>query len=71
MSDKSIQITVNGQPESCPAGHSIQNYLEDRGGNPAEVVSEYNGNILKPEHFAAQKLQDGDNIEFIRFVGGG
>lgn len=71
MDDKSINITVNGQHENCPNGWSIHDYLENQGVNPAEVVSEYNGGILKPEHFSGQKLQDGDNIEFIRFVGGG
>lgn len=69
--DSDIKITVNGQLESCPQGASVQDYLEARGVDSAQVVAEHNGVILKPESFAAAALKDGDNIEFIRFVGGG
>lgn len=71
MSEKTINITVNGQPERCLVDWSIEDYLTAKGVNPSEVVAEYNGGILRPEAYAGQKLQDGDSIEFIRFVGGG
>lgn len=66
-----ITIKVNGQDEPCPEGLSIQDYLAARGVEAAQVVAEHNGAILKPEAFASTTLKDGDNIEFIRFVGGG
>ncbi|MDL2321613.1 sulfur carrier protein ThiS [Desulfosarcina sp. OttesenSCG-928-B08] len=69
--DDTIRITVNGQIESCPQGVSVQDYLAARGVNPAEVVAERNGVILRPESFKDSVLGNGDNIEFIRFVGGG
>lgn len=69
MSD--IIITVNGREERCPEGFSVRDYLEAKGVEPARVAAEYNGVILRPESFAATFLQEGDNIEFIRFVGGG
>lgn len=68
---ENIKITVNGREESCPYGFSISDYLAAKGVNCAQVVAERNGVILKPEAFAGTSLQDGDSIEFIRFVGGG
>lgn len=71
MPNKDIKITVNGQQEASPEGSSIQDYLKSKGLKPLEVVAELNGEILKPVSFADIFLNDGDNIEFIRFVGGG
>lgn len=70
MSDD-IKITVNGKEEYCPEACSISDYLAARGVEAAQVVAEHNGVILKPESFQNTTLKGGDNIEFIRFVGGG
>lgn len=37
----------------------------------AEVVAELNGAIVPAGEFGQRKLQDGDVIELVRFVGGG
>ena len=39
--------------------------------NPQSMVAEVNGKIIEHTHFTGQKLQEGDRVELIRFVGGG
>ena len=39
--------------------------------NEATIVAEINGEIIAREKFAQTKLSAGQNIELIRFIGGG
>ncbi len=66
-----ISVAINGEPKHCPQGLTLLGWLEQSGINPAQVVAEHNGEIVKPEAFAQRELNDGDTVEFIRFVGGG
>lgn len=71
MSEQKISVTVNGEAKILSPGASLLTLLQDFGINPAEVVAEHNRDIVKPEAFAKRLLNDGDTVEFIRFVGGG
>jgi len=39
--------------------------------NDATVAAEIDGSIVEKKNFAETRLSDGQNIELIRFVGGG
>jgi thiamine biosynthesis protein ThiS len=66
-----IDITVNGDPRHCAPGQSIADLLADLGLNPRLVVVEHNREILDRNTLATVKLQSGDVLELVHFVGGG
>jgi len=67
----SIHITLNGKPHAVEQRMDILSLLETLKVPPASVVVERNRNILQREMFDRVILKDGDELELIRFVGGG
>ncbi|RLB85791.1 MAG: thiamine biosynthesis protein ThiS [Deltaproteobacteria bacterium] len=67
----SIHITLNGKPHSVEYCMDILSLLERLKVPPASVVVERNQNILHRDMFDRIVLKDGDELELIRFVGGG
>ena len=64
-------IKLNGLPESTPLGCSISDlllHLEIT--NPA-IAIEVNGEIVSATDFGSRKIQEGDAVEIVSFVGGG
>ncbi|MBW0434611.1 sulfur carrier protein ThiS [Leptospira yasudae] len=66
-------MKVNGKPLSLselekPRISSLLEYLKLR---PEMVAIQRNGNILKREFWNETSLEDGDQVEILRFVGGG
>ncbi|MCG6167806.1 sulfur carrier protein ThiS [Leptospira sp. FAT2] len=66
-------MKVNGKPLSLseleePRISSLLEYLKLR---PEMVAIQKNGNILKREFWNKTSLEDGDQVEILRFVGGG
>mgnify|MGYP002620553609 CR=1 FL=1 len=49
----------------------ILEYLKENGFNPEHLVVERNYEIIPKEQFASVTIQDEDEIEVLRFVGGG
>lgn len=66
-----IRIICNGKPREAHENAVVGDVLADIGLALDSVVVECNGAILKPEEYTAHKLADGDELELIRFVGGG
>ncbi len=66
-----LAVTVNGERREAPAGATVQSLLESLGLDPAHVVVECNGEILRRDDFASTPLAADDTLEIIRFVGGG
>jgi len=66
-----IHITLNGKPHEVERPMDILSLLETLKVRPASVVVERNRNILQREMFDRVVLKDGDELELIRFVGGG
>lgn len=64
-------VLVNGLEVVCQEGTSILSLLEERGINARTVVVERNRTIVKAEAFEATRLEQGDEIEILQFVGGG
>lgn len=68
---QTLAVMVNGERREAPAGATVLSLLESLGLNPAHVVVERNGEILRREDFSATPLSADDALEVIRFVGGG
>ena len=52
-------------------GTSLVAYIESLELNPATVVVEYNRRIVPRDEYADLVLEEGCELELIRFVGGG
>lgn len=67
----SLQVTVNGELRSFEEPLSIRQLIETLGLNPETVAVERNREIVKRSRFDEQRLEDGDRVELVEFVGGG
>ena len=66
-----MKITVNGEARQVAEGTALVAYLESLELNPATVVVEYNRRIVPRDEYADLVLEEGCELELIRFVGGG
>lgn len=64
-------VTVNGEPISIHKGETLLELLESQGYRLGVIAVEHNGNVIKKESYGVIKLQDGDKLEVVSFVGGG
>ena len=70
MSDE-LQITVNGEILSVPAGASVADLLERLGVATPRVAVERNRDIVPKADYRMTELADGDVFEVVELVGGG
>ena len=68
-----IKLKINGKEEEFPGGlpATLIDLLKYLNINEATIVAELDGKIVVREDFAKTVLTCGQNIELIRFVGGG
>ncbi len=66
-----MNLTVNGNNTSFQDIKTITDLLIFLKLEPETVVVEHNTLIIQPESYAVTTLHDGDQVEIIRFVGGG
>jgi sulfur carrier protein len=66
-----IHFTLNGKPHAVEHRMDILSLLETLKVPPGSVVVERNRSILHRDTFDRVVLKDGDELELIRFVGGG
>jgi len=66
-----MNITCNGEQKAVDNDISLNDLVLSLELNPQSLVAEVNGKIIEQPQFSDTKLQDGDRIELIRFVGGG
>jgi len=66
-------LKINGNEKQFPSGipRTLVELLEQLSINQATVVAEIDGKIIERQNFAQTLLSNGQNIELIRFVGGG
>ena len=69
--ETSLQIRVNGEPKSVPAGLSVAAMLRELGLDPARVAVERNREIVPRSTLGEAPVEDGDAFEIVHFVGGG
>ena len=66
-----MAFKINGNEVEICADLTIGGLLAERKISSERVVVEYNGEILPKNAFDTTKINDGDNIEVLSFVGGG
>jgi len=66
-----MEIRINGETMQWDQSITIRGLLEDLRIRPETVVVEHNLRIVPRERIAEERIEDGDSIEIIRFMGGG
>ncbi len=66
-----MELMVNGEKREVSHGATVSTLLESLQVMPERVVVEVNLTILKRAEHAGTILQEGDQVEIVRFVGGG
>lgn len=67
-----MQITVAGEKKEVQDGLTVaQLIVEEKVQTPEYVTVTVNDEFIESGQFAAAVLNDGDNIEFLYFMGGG
>ncbi len=66
-----MHVTVNGRFQELTEGTSLAAYIKSQGLDPSVIVVEYNFQILPEQGWEKIILQENDNLEILRFVGGG
>lgn len=69
--DPAFSIFVNGEPRSVAAGLTVKGLLDELELHPGMVVVEHNRDILARNTLDAVRLEAGDRLEIVHFVGGG
>lgn len=65
-----MKIRINGKPDDTQA-KTVTALLQEKSIEPQMVSVELNGKIVEREAYAATALSDGDQLEFLFFMGGG
>lgn len=66
-----MQIQLNGKPTLITEAITVSTLLKELELPTSSVVVELNRAILTPDSYATIVLHDNDQLEIIRFVGGG
>ena len=66
-----MEITLNGKKVMINEGLNLMELVLSKQLEPERVVVEYNGKIINREDWRGITLKENDNLELLRFVGGG
>ena len=66
-----MRLKLNGEEVLINEEMTLLEFLLLKGINPDTVVVEYNYDIVKREKWSQIILKENDNLEVVRFVGGG
>ena len=69
--DGTLQIRINGEHRRVESGVSIAELVREIGFDPLRVAVERNLEVVPRSTLADVKVEDGDDYEIVRFVGGG
>lgn len=66
-----ISIKLNGEPRELERETSLLGLLERLELDPRTVVVEHNRQIVRRPALGDTRVQNGDQVELVHFVGGG
>lgn len=66
-----MNIELNGESKQMEGGIDILSMVRSLGLDPGWVVIEHNLSALDRKLWADTRLSDGDQVEIVRFMGGG
>ncbi|HKA52531.1 MAG TPA: sulfur carrier protein ThiS [Candidatus Binatia bacterium] len=64
-------VVLNGEKRGCREGWTLADLVADLGLTGRRIAVELNRNIIPRDEYATRRLQPGDEIEVVHFVGGG
>jgi thiamine biosynthesis protein ThiS len=64
-------VTLNGETHAVPPGTSVAGLLNHLGLDPRKIAVERNEAIVPRSLYAATRLNPGDSLEIVHFIGGG
>jgi sulfur carrier protein len=65
-----MQVKINGKAEEI-AGGTVLDLLQAKKIEPQMVAVEVNDTMMDRDHLATTQLNDGDQVEFLFYMGGG
>ncbi|HEX4945873.1 MAG TPA: sulfur carrier protein ThiS [Blastocatellia bacterium] len=71
MTEPQIEITVNGETREVAPGWTVADLVNQWELTPQRVAIEHNLLILARSLWPETRLQPGDRLEIVHFVGGG
>lgn len=66
-----IEIIINGEPRQVAAASTVTDLIRDLKLTPERLAIELNLSILPRSAWTETRLQSGDRLEIVHFVGGG
>lgn len=66
-----MKLHLNGDPREYAAGLTLAALIEQLGMKSDRVAVELNLEIVPRERWTETRLDDGDRLEIVQFVGGG
>jgi len=69
--DHTLQVRINGEHRRVADGISIAELVSELGFDPVRVAVERNLEVVPRSTLRDVSVQDGDDFEIVRFVGGG
>ena len=66
-----LRITLNGDPHEVAGPLTVADLLAQLAIDARRVAVEHNLVVLKRDAFGSTRVQDGDEVEIVNFVGGG
>jgi sulfur carrier protein len=66
-----VQLTINGEVREVPQGHTLATLLQHLGLAEGPVAIERNREIVPRAQHAVVRVEAGDILEVVQFVGGG
>ena len=66
-----MNIIINGTSQQLTSTNNLSDIVSSFCKQSKHVITELNGAIIPSEQWAQTKLQDGDALELVTFVGGG
>jgi thiamine biosynthesis protein ThiS len=66
-----MRVKVNGEERTLDEGVTLAALISGLGLNAGPIVVQRNGDIVERARLDQVSLNDGDQVELVRFVGGG
>jgi len=69
--DGTLQVRINGEHRRVDGGISVADLVREIGFDPLRVAVERNLEVVPRSTLGDVQVEDGDDYEIVRFVGGG
>ena len=69
--DSTLQVRINGEHRRVDSGICVAELVREIGFDPVRVAVERNLEVIPRSTLGEVRVEDGDDYEIVRFVGGG